>query len=117
MAAASYDANVARYEAGSDSIAGRARSWEDWVKLVRAMLPNRAPLLNLSRRFNVPVRTLKEWKVSAMKDGVVANDLPAVQAFVLKTKGMRLATPRAKSRPLQYVDQLNVANVSKCPAV
>ena len=46
MAAVSYDADVARYEAGSDSIAGRARSWEDWVNLVRAMLPKGASLLD-----------------------------------------------------------------------
>ena len=106
MAAVSYDADVALYEAGGNSIAGRAHSWEDWIKLVRLFLPDRARLLDLSRHFNVPVRTLKEWKVSAMKDGVVANDLPAVQAFVLKTKGMRLAKPEAESRPLKYADQL-----------
>ena len=30
--------DVARYEAGGDSIAARARSLEDWIKLVRAFL-------------------------------------------------------------------------------
>ena len=60
MAAASYDADVALHDVdylvlgeGRDSIAGRARSLEDWIKLVRALLPKCTPLPDLSLRFKV----------------------------------------------------------------
>ena len=115
MAAVSYDADVALHDAvylvvgeGRDSIAGRARSLEDWIKLVRALLPKRVPLLDLSLRFKVPVRTLSRWKAVANKSGVVVDDLWAVRAFVLQQKGMRLDTYRSKSCPLSHVDQLQL---------
>ena len=96
------------YEAGSDSIAARARSLEDWIKLVRAMLPKRAPLKHLSWRFNVSYRILKRWKALANKNGVVVDDIRAVRAFVLQQKGMRLDTNRSKRCPLDHVDQLQL---------
>ena len=103
MAAASYDADVALHDAdylvlgeGRDSIAGRARSLEDWIKLVRALLPKRSSVLDLSLRFKVPLRTLDRWKALANNNGVVVDDLSAVRAFVLQQKGMRLDKPIKK---------------------